>query len=176
MLAEINRIRKYPFEYANLLENFIKYIIPNNVNYEEKHPNNSYVFAFPNKRKVGLPNGEFAFRKVIDILRNRKPANELSLNSDIKMDVKKLNSYDSENVKYFLSLKKQEIGNVYPNLKFLVDVVNDPKLSALFLLVDDTPFGGKRRENILDENITQFAVSTIEVKSKKQNFSLVSLA
>jgi len=92
------------------------------------------------------------------------------------MDVKKIKPLDSDGVKYFVMLKKDEIGKVYPNLKILIDVVNDPKLSAMLLLIDDTPFEGNRREIILNENITQIAVSTVEIKDKKQNFTLVSLA
>jgi hypothetical protein len=66
-----------------------------------------------------------------------------------------------------LAKKKAENGSKYPECSFNMDLgISDPETSLLLQIVDDSPFKGKRRENILNPKNKYVGISFMKQKNK----------
>ena len=155
MVYLINKIRKNPNDYANVIEESIKNII------EEENESVPYnpILIYKQKVKVALIKGEPAFREAANELRNMKSIPPLEFKEDICIELPdnmaqfKDSNYLREKVKEIIS-KKIQI-NVY-----FKEMIKEPDVSALLMIVDDNgKNSGKKRKAILNKEYKYIGIS-----------------
>ena len=153
LLEQINKIRTDPQSYIGVIEDAKNNII--------KDKNGRYIFN--GKIRIALMNGESAFNNAIDYLKKVQSMGKLVYNPFLTVELPK-----SENeIKYKndLSLK---VDNMIKNgtiiKSFWRDVIKDPQISFLMMIVDDTgDNSGMRRKDILDPNMKYIGISSIDI-------------
>ena len=153
LLEQINKIRTDPQSYIGIIEDAKNNII--------KDKNGRYIYN--GKIRIALMNGESAFNKAIDYLKTVQSMGKLVYNPYLTVEMPK-----SENeIKYKndLSLK---VDNMIKNgtiiKSFWRDVIKDPQISFLMMIVDDTgDKSGMRRKDILDPNMKYIGISSIDI-------------
>lgn len=153
----INKIRKNPKDYADVIEDSIKNID------QEKYLKNPKVskLIYKGKINVALVRGEPAFREAAEELRNMEPveplkfrkANCLTLPDDIE---------DYDNSKYLIDKVKEKMkDNIHINV-FYKERVGDPEISVLLMIVDDRNKmdTGKKRKALLNSEFKYIGITS----------------
>ena len=153
LLEQINKIRTDPQSYIGIIEDAKNNII--------KDKNGRYIYN--GKIRIALMNGESAFNKAIDYLKTVQSMGKLVYNPYLTVEMPK-----SENeIKYKndLSLKVDNMIKDGIIIKsFWRDVIKDPQISFLMMIVDDTrENSGMRRKDILDPNMKYIGISSIDI-------------
>ena len=169
LLNEINFVRTHPNEYAEFLNENIKYI---------KKENGHFYFVYNNnnEKKILLKEGEQIFIDAINQLKKLKPLKSLKWNDEIKIELneKELDNNFSNDLLGKLILKKRlKLKEKYKKTFFNLDIFNEPKISVIFQITDEA-FNKERRNAILNPNYNYFAVSYI--KNNKKFLSISSFA
>ena len=169
LLNEINFVRTHPNEYAEFLNENIKYI---------KKENGHFYFVYNNnnEKKILLKEGEQIFIDAINQLKKLKPLKSLKWNDEIKIELneKELDNNFSNDLLGKLILKKRlKLKEKYQKTFFNLDIFNEPKISVIFQITDEA-FNKERRNAILNPNYNYFAVSYI--KNNKKFLSVSSFA
>ena len=115
------------------------------------------------KIKIGLMGGEATFDNAINILKNVAPMGKLQFNPYLTVELPK-----SENeIKYKndLRLKVENMINNGISIKsFWRDVIKDPEISFLMMIIDDNgDNSGMRRKDLLDPNMKYIGISSVEI-------------
>jgi hypothetical protein len=155
MLELINMIREDPVSYANTVEDSIQNIIEEeNVNDENKPK-----IIYKKKVKVSLTRGEPAFREVAEILRNMEPLPPLEFNNDICVPLPeneeelKDSSYLKEHIKFLRETTDIDV--------FYKDLIKVPEVSALLMVVDDSPKNsGRKRQALLNPEYKYIGINS----------------
>ena len=155
MFELINKIRNNPSSYADEIEKSIENI------WEEKSKNNDgkTKIVYKQRVKVALFRGEIAFIEAAKELRTFDSISPLEFKNeiciplpDIEEDIKNSN-YLKEQVK--LIRKNNNIDVFYK------DLIKDPEVSALLMIVDDSSKNpGKKRQAVLDDNFKYIGISS----------------
>ena len=153
LLEQINKIRTDPQSYIGVIEDAKNNII--------KDKNGRYIFN--GKIRIALMNGESDFNNAIDYLKKVQSMGKLVYNPFLTVELPK-----SENeIKYKndLSLKVDNMIKDGIIIKsFWRDVIKDPQISFLMMIVDDTgDNSGMRRKDILDPNMKYIGISSIDI-------------
>ena len=113
--------------------------------------------------KVALTNGESAFNNAINYLKGVKAMGKLEFNPYITVELPK--SESELNYKNDLRLKVENMVNNGINIKsFWRDIIKDPEISFLMMIVDDNgDKSGMRRKDLLDPNMKYLGISSIEI-------------
>ena len=122
-----------------------------------------------NGAKVALVKGEEAFINVSNILKSISPLNELDLQSDLSIQIPEDQKEwkNQKSITDLLTKIKIENANKYTEYLFNIDLgVSDPETCLLLQIIDDSPFKGKRRENLLNPNMRYIGINSIKQKSK----------
>ena len=148
VLEIINKMRKNPKEYSNIIKNSIENIIT------DKH--NRLIYN--GKLKVALCTGVPAFLEAAEILNESNSINPLKLKNEICIPV-------PENEKEMKSpnfLKEKIISINNENIiSYWKSLVNDPELCILLSIVDDVWFKpGQKRKDLLNPNIKYIGISS----------------
>lgn len=155
MFEIINKIRDNPPLYAKEIENSIENI------WEEKSKSESekMKIVYKQRVKVLLNRGEEAFKEAAKELKETDSLpllvfkNEICIPLPEKEEDLKNSDYLKEQVKL---IRKNNNINV-----FYRDLIQDPEVSALLMVVDDnTKSPGKKRQAILDKNFKYIGVSS----------------
>ena len=157
----INEIRQHPSTYANIVEDSIKYIqkkkeIITDSSGEEKE---IIKIIFKKKLKVALTKGEEAFKEAANILRNMNPIKPLIFNEEILVPLPETEE-DMRNpkfLKYYGEITKQNTSlEVY-----FKDLVKDPDISVLLMIVDDNiKNAGKKRNCLLNPDYKYISINS----------------
>ena len=171
LLNEINFVRTHPNEYAEFLNENIKYI---------KKENGHFYFVYNNnnEKKILLKEGEQIFIDAINQLKKLKPLKSLKWNDEIKIELneKELDNNFSNDLLGKLILKKRlKLKEKYQKTFFNLDIFNEPKISVIFQITDEA-FNKERRNAILNPNYNYFAVSYIKNNNNKKFLSVSSFA
>ena len=171
LLNEINFVRTHPNEYAEFLNENIKYI---------KKENGHFYFIYNNnnEKKILLKEGEQIFIDAINQLKKLKPLKSLKWNDEIKIELneKELDNNFSNDLLGKLILKKRlKLKEKYQKTFFNLDIFNEPKISVIFQITDEA-FNKERRNAILNPNYNYFAVSYIKNNNNKKFLSVSSFA
>ena len=171
LLNEINFVRTHPNEYAEFLNENIKYI---------KKENGHFYFVYNNnnEKKILLKEGEQIFIDAINQLKKLKPLKSLTWNDEIKIELneKELDNNFSNDLLGKLILKKRlKLKEKYQKTFFNLDIFNEPKISVIFQITDEA-FNKERRNAILNPNYNYFAVSYIKNNNNKKFLSVSSFA
>jgi hypothetical protein len=159
LLAAINRVRANPADFQNNIIDNIQ-----NIRSEE----GKLIFD-AHGTKVALVGGEEAFKAAANKLCNYQPCPPLEFREDLVINVPEDNKDWKNNtlITQLLSNKKKEVAGRYAECAFNMDMgVSDPELSVLLQIVDDSPFKGKRRENILNPDHRYVGIHYVKQKHK----------
>ena len=171
LLNEINFVRTHPKEYAEFLNENIKYI-------KKEKGHFYFVYNNNNEKKILLKEGEKIFIDAINHLKKIKPLKSLKWNDEIKIELneKELDNNFSNDLLGKLILKKRlKLKEKYQKTYFNLDIFNEPKLSVIFQITDEA-FNKERRNAILNPNYNYFAVSYIKNNNNKKFLSVSSFA
>jgi len=163
LFYKINKLRVNPQSYIKTLEDCKKNII------KDKHGR----LIYNNEIKILLRKGEEAFNDAINFLKKLKPMNNLIFNPYIVIDLPK-NEDDIKNKKDIFTKAENMINEGIIIKSFWRNVIKDPELSLLMLIVDDTGDNyAKRRNDIFDRNMKYIGINSIEInKNFLSYFSL----
>ena len=157
----INEIRQHPSTYANIVEDSIKYIqkkkeIITDSSGEEKE---IIKIIFKKKLKVALTKGEEAFKEAANILRNMNPIKPLIFNEEILVPLPetKEEMKNPKFLKHYGEITKQNTSlEVY-----FKDLVKDPDISVLLMIVDDNiKNAGKKRNCLLNPDYKYISINS----------------
>ena len=152
-LAKINKIRSDPQSFIGIIEDS-KYNIM-----KDRYGR----LMYNGKIKVKLVFGEPAFDDAIEFLNKTKPMNKLEFNPYITVELPK--TENELKYKNDLTLKIENMINNGINVKsYWRDVIKDPEISFLMMIVDDNGIkSGMRRKDLLDPNMKYIGISSIEI-------------
>jgi hypothetical protein len=165
LLHEFNLARTNPMAYANKIQKFLKYI---------KVIDNQHLFMYETDYekypKINLLTGEKAFLHFIEFLECIDELPPLVLNDEIVIKVpnavQDMNSY--EKISSLIATTKKNLKGYYKGLRFHYDVCfNNPEISAMLQMIDDTNIGQQRRKNIFSRDIEFMGVSVAKIQSKR---------
>ena len=158
----INKIRQDPSSYADQILDSIQYInetkeiVKDKTTGEEKE---IIKRTFKKKVKVALSRGKIAFEEAADELRQLKPVKPFIFNNDIIIPLP--DTIEQMKDPHFLKnqgeeKKKNSILDIYYK-----DLVKDPQISVLLMIVDDNgKKNGKKRYCLLNEEYKYIAINS----------------
>jgi len=148
----LNDIRQKPNEYANFIEDSMEYI---NETYDKEKQGKKIIFK--KQLNVLLKTGEPAFRHAAKILKKMEPLEPFLFRDDLCVPLPSESELSNKNY------LKNKIANMRMNRKvdaFFKDMIKNPEVSALLLIVDDNGVNnGKRRDIILRKEIKYVGIS-----------------
>ena len=152
ILDEINKVRTNPQSFIGIIED-----AKDNISQR-----NGRIF-YNGKLKIALTKGESAFNDVINYLRNAKPMEKLQYSK--LMTVKPpINEKNINDKKYMGNKVKNMLKNGINIKSYWRDIINDPGISFLLMIVDDNgPKSGMRRNDILDPNMKYIGISSAQI-------------
>jgi hypothetical protein len=153
LFEQINKIRADPQSYIGIIEDAKNNII--------KDKRGRYIYN--GKIKIALTNGEIAFNNAINYLKTVKSMNKLEFNPYLTVELPK-----TENeIKYKNDLRLKVdnmVNNGIPIKSYWRDVIKDPQISFLMMIVDDSgDNSGMKRKDILDPNMKYIGISSIDI-------------
>ena len=153
LLEQINKIRTDPQSYIGIIEDAKNNII------KDKQGR----LIYNGKIKIALTDREAAFNNAINYLKRVQPMNKLEFNPYITVELPK--TENELKYKNDLTLKIENMINNGINVKsYWRDVIKDPEISFLMMIVDDNGIkSGMRRKDLLDPNMKYIGISSIEI-------------
>ena len=153
LFEQINKIRADPQSYIGIIEDAKNNII--------KDKNGRILYN--GKIKIALTNGENSFNNAIHFLKTVKPMGKLEFNPYLTVELPKSES----EIKYKndLRLKVKNMINSGISIKsYWRDVIKDPEISFLMMIVDDNgDKSGMRRKDLLDPNMKYIGINAVEI-------------
>ena len=155
MFEIINKIRDNPSLYANEIEKSI-------INIREEislNKDGKSKIVYKQRLKVSLCRGEIAFIEAAKELRELSSISPLIFKNEICIPLPE-NEEDIKNTNYLKEQVKIIRKNNNINV-FYKDLIKDPEVSALLMIVDDsTKNPGKKRQAVLDDNFKYIGISS----------------
>jgi hypothetical protein len=152
LLHAINNVRADPSAYASRIEEAILRI---------RTEEGKLIFEAEGT-KIALVKGEEAFKAAANKIRGLPPSGPLEFRDDLAIPVPE-DSKDwkkQEVIAAALGKRKSDNENKYTDYLFNMDLgVSDPEVSLLLQIVDDSPFKGKRCDNILNRDYKFIGIS-----------------
>jgi hypothetical protein len=162
LFEAINKVRADPPAWSEKVLDMIKLI--------QKDPKTGKLFISPKEgTRIGLINGEEGIKQAAFILKNTKPMPPLQHSDALLVELPQNPEmrFKKEGMLEVLEKLKEKPNFNTKNVFFNVDKgIYDPLLCLMTQIIDDTNFKGKRRENILNPNLTQIGITS----SKDENF------
>ena len=158
----INNIRSDPVSYADIIEESKKNIRIEKVIVKDKITGDDIEkdkIIYKKKVKVALSKGEIAFTEASDLLKNLKPIPPLEYNENIVLKLPETESQMKDSS--YLKLQAEEVKRRFEVDCFFKDLVKDPFVSTLLMVVDDNgKNGGKKRKAILNPEYKYIGVDS----------------
>ena len=153
LFSQINKIRTNPQSYINIIQNAKKNIVT------DKRGRLIYNGAI----KIALTRGEQAFDEAINFLKKVNPIEKLIFNPYLTVEMPK--NENEIRFKNDLRYKVEAMVNKGIIIKsFWRDVIRDPEISFLMMIVDDIgEMSGMRRKDLLDPNMKYIGISSVEI-------------
>ena len=153
LFEQINKIRADPQSYIGIIEDAKNNII--------KDKNGRIIYN--GKIKIALTNGENSFNDAINFLKTVKPMEKLEFNPYLTVELPK--SENELKYKNDLRLKVEDMINNGISIKsYWRDVIKDPEISFLMMIVDDNADkSGMRRKDLLDPNMKYIGINSIDI-------------
>lgn len=153
LFTQINKIRENPQSYIKVIQDAKKNIIT------DRHGR----LVYNGKIKIALTRGEQAFDEAINFLKNVNRLEKLIFNPYLLVEMPK-----SENeIKYKADLRYKVENMINKGIiikSFWRDIIKDPELSLLMMIVDDIgENSGMRRKDLFDPNMKYIAISSVEI-------------
>ena len=158
----INNIRSDPVSYADIIEESKKNIRIEKVIVKDKITGDDIEkdkIIYKKKVKVALSKGEIAFTEASDLLKNLKPIPPLEYNENIVLKLPETESQMKDSS--YLKLQAEEVKRRFNVDCYFKDLVKDPSVSTLLMVVDDNgKNGGKKRKAILNPEYKYIGVDS----------------
>lgn len=167
ILEQINIIRTNPLSYIDIINKYKENIIEKNNKYYLK--SNKYLNTL-----ILLEKGESEFNECIKLLYLQESLEPIELNNKLKLDVNIPLNNENLSIDYYTSLEFIEkiINNKIKLLEDNFEIIgfhydkslNDPELSVVLQLIDDTGNEKSRRKNILNKKVKYVGISALNLK------------
>ena len=156
LLEQINRIREDPQAFIGVIEDAKANIIKDRFGRT----------IYNGKIKIALSRGEAAFNEAIEYLKKINPMDSLEYISYITV-IPPQTERDIKD-KDDLNRKVTDMINGGINIKsYWRDVIKDPEISFLLMIVDDNGIkSGMRRRDILNPNLKFIGISSVEINKE----------
>jgi hypothetical protein len=156
LLEQINKIRTDPQSFIGVIEDAKANIKKDRFG----------RLIYDGKIKIALAKGESAFNEAITFLQNCEPMESLEYVSDLTA-IPPRNEEEIKD-KEDLNKKVEEMINEGITIKsFWRDVIKNPEISFLLMIVDDNGIkSGMKRKDLLDPNMKYIGVSSVEINRK----------
>ena len=153
LLEQINKVRTDPQSFIGIIEDAKNNII------RDKHGR----LIYNGKIKIALNDGEAAFNNAINFLKNLHPMEKLEYNPYITVELPQ--TENELKYKNDLSLKVDNMLNNGISVKsYWRDIIKDPEISFLMMMVDDNGIkSGMRRKDLMDPKMKYIGISSIEI-------------
>ena len=155
MLLLINKIRKDPVSYADVILESIQDIVEE----QDKDDETKTRIIYKKKVKVALNRGEAAFSEAAEELRNMNSLPPLEFKNDICIPLPE----EEDEIKDSSYLREQ-VKNMRENVNidvFFKDLIKVPEVSALLMIVDDSGKNpGKKRQAVLNKDFKYIGISS----------------
>ena len=153
IIEQINRIRIYPQSFLGVIEDAKANITKDRFG----------RLIYNGKKKIALATGEPAFNEAIEFLKNADTMEPLKYISYLTI-IPPQNEREIKD-KDDLNRKVTDMINGGINIKsYWRDVIKDPEISFLLMIVDDNGVkSGMRRRDILNPNMKYIGISSIEI-------------
>ena len=148
MFKLINKARRYPKDFADIIEKSIKYITTES---------NRLIFSY--KLKVALCKGEEAFKATVEELRTMQSLEPFEFKDDIVLEPPKIEE-EVRDIKVFMEKVVEKKKHI--NLDaFFKDSIKDPEIAIIIMLVDDTVNNsGRKRAALLSREYKYIGISS----------------
>ena len=141
-------MRKDPLAYSEKIGKYMKNIVTDK---------NLHYFCMPHNSKVNLPRGQPAFEECIEILKNSKRMNTLTMVESLKLPFPEKYPEQATSREYItknlIELAKENKEKFKICWFHYDNNIKNPEISLVLQLVDDNNSHGERRKHLLDENI-----------------------
>ena len=153
LLEQINKIRADPQSFIGVIEDSKGNIV--------RSKNGRLIYN--GKIKIALSKGESAFNEAIEFLKNANPMKKLEFSHIItpKLPSNEIEIRDNNDLG-----KKVDrmINNGIIIKSYWRDVIKDPEISFLLMIVDDNGFkSGKKRRDIMNPNMRYIGITSTEI-------------
>ena len=167
ILEQINIIRTNPLSYIDIINKYKENIIEKNNKYYLK--SNKCLNTL-----ILLEKGKSEFNECIKLLYLQESLEPIELNNKLKLDVNIPLNNENLSIDYYTSLEFIEkiINNKIKLLEDNFEIIgfhydkslNDPELSVVLQLIDDTGNEKSRRKNILNKKVKYVGISALNLK------------
>ena len=158
----INNIRSDPVSFADIIEESKKNIRIEKVIVKDKITGDDIEkdkIIYKKKVKVALSKGEIAFTEASDLLKTLKPLPPLEYYENIVLKLPETESQMKDNS--YIKLQAEEVKRRFNVDCYFKDLVKDPFVSTLLMVVDDNgKNGGKKRKAILNPEYKYIGVDS----------------
>ena len=153
LLEQINKLRIDPQSFIGVIENAKANIVNSRFG----------GYTYNGKIKIALSEGEPAFDEAIEFLKTTESMEILEYSPSLTVKLPQNESEISDNND--LKIKVEEMVDNGINVKsYWRDVIRDPEISFLLMIVDDTGLRrGMKRKDILDPKMKYIGISSIEI-------------
>lgn len=156
LLEQINKIRTDPQSFVGVIEDGKANI---------KRDRYGRLF-FNGKMKIGLAEGESAFNKTIEYLKTLNPMEPLEFDQNLIVPPP-TNVYDIKDKDDIKKKILKMMGNGMVIRSYWRDVVRDPEISFLLMIVDDNGIkSGMKRKDILNPTMKYIGISSAEINNQ----------
>ena len=153
LLEQINKIRADPQSFIGVIEDSKGNIVRGKYG----------RLIYNGKIKIALNKGESAFNEAIEFLKNTNPMKKLEFSPIItpKLPCNEIEIRDNNDLGKKVNLM---INNGIIIKSYWRDVIKDPEISFLLMIVDDNGFkSGKRRRDIMNPNMRYIGITSTEI-------------
>lgn len=169
LLDTINSLRTDPRAFAEKVIKALNLI---------KEEGGRVIIETENGSKIALSKGVAAFEACAEKLRALEPLPPLEFRQELCVPVPEAPSEWKEQSKLQMLINKfrEDCSGTYSGLAFNLDIgVNDPELSTVLQVVDDSGFKGQRADNLLNKDLKYCGISHAS-KGKKQFCAYIMFA
>ena len=156
LLEQINKIRTDPKSFVGVIEDGKANIK------KDKYGR----LIFDGKMKIGLAEGESAFNKAIEYLKNLNPMEPLVFDQNLAVPAP-TNVHDIKDKEDLKRKVLNMMGNGMVIRSYWRDVVRDPEISFLLMIVDDNGIkSGMKRKDILNPTMKYIGITSAEINKQ----------
>ena len=156
LLEQINKVRTDPKSFVGVIEDGKANIK------KDKYGR----LIFNGKMKIGLAEGESAFNKTIEYLKNLNPMEPLEFDQNLAVPPP-TNVHDIKDKEDLQRKVLNMMGNGTVIRSYWRDVVRDPEISFLLMIVDDNGIkSGMKRKDILNPTMKYIGITSAEINKQ----------
>ena len=155
MLTHINQIRINPKFFIKIIQKETKNIV------KDKKGN----ILYNNNLKIALHKGKEAFEDAISSLNKTKPMKPLLFKKDLCINISS-NEKEFRSGEYLRNQIKNKINKGIKIKAFWRDIISDPEINFLLMIVDDNPVNlGAKRKDILNPKMKYIGINSARLDS-----------